>query len=201
MELLEFRGSSVNARFIDKATEALREGKIIVYPTDTLYALGCDALNARAIEALCRIKDINPEKQLLSIVCHDLSQAAEYARIDNRAFRLLRSNLPGPFTFILPAATTLPKVFKGRKQVGVRIPACDVARALAEALGHPILSASVEPAQDCDEVLPEQLALDYAATAEYVLSEGPGGIVASAVVDVTDSANPEILREGPADLN
>ena len=135
MKSLKFYPTNINRRYIDETVSALRDGKLIIYPTDTLYAIGCDALNNRAIEKICRIKGINPAKQLLSIVCSDISQAAEYARIDNNAFRLMRSNLPGPFTFILPAATTLPKAFKGRHTVGVRIPDNDIARAIADALG------------------------------------------------------------------
>ncbi|MDE6574499.1 MAG: threonylcarbamoyl-AMP synthase, partial [Muribaculaceae bacterium] len=138
MEIIENRGSSPDSRIVERAVEALRNGKVIIYPTDTLYALGCDALNARAIEKLCRIKGINPEKNVLSIVCSDLSQAASYARIDNRIYRLLKTYLPGPFTFILPASTSLPKVFKGRKSVGIRIPDCEMARAIAREMDGPI---------------------------------------------------------------
>ncbi len=200
MNIIEFRGSAVNDRHIARAVEALERGEIVIYPTDTLYALGCDALNARAIERLCRIKGINPDKNLLSIVCADLSQAAEYARIDNRAFRTLKDNLPGPFTFILPADTRLPKVFKGRKSVGVRIPAHDVATALAAALGHPVLTTSVEIADDAEAVEPASIAMHYADVASLLLDAGPGGIVPSTIVDLTDSAAPEIVREGAGDL-
>jgi len=143
MKILKFYPGSVNERNIAEAVDIIRSGGIVIYPTDTLYALGCDALNNRAIERLCRIKGLDPARQMLSVVCEGLSQAAEYARIDNRAFRVLKEYLPGPFTFILPASTTLPKVFKGRKTVGVRIPDNDVARALAAGLGNPVLSASV----------------------------------------------------------
>ena len=115
MKILTIYPNSVNQRHIDDAVEALRRGEIIVYPTDTFYALGADALNNRAVERLCRLKGINPDKNLLSVVCSGLSQAAEYARIDNRAFRLMKENLPGAFTFILPASSSLPKVFKSRK--------------------------------------------------------------------------------------
>ncbi|MDE6038145.1 MAG: Sua5/YciO/YrdC/YwlC family protein, partial [Duncaniella sp.] len=109
MKTLRMYPTSLNDRFLDDAVEALRDGDIIIYPTDTLYALGCNALNNNAIERLCKFKGVNPQKQTLSIVCDGLSMASEYARIDNEAFRILRTNLPGPFTFILPAATTLPK--------------------------------------------------------------------------------------------
>ncbi|MBO7382826.1 MAG: Sua5/YciO/YrdC/YwlC family protein, partial [Muribaculaceae bacterium] len=103
MKVLQIFENNINERFMDQVIEALNAGEVIIYPTDTLYALGCDALNNNAIQRICRIKGINPEKTNLSIICSDLSQAAEYARIDNRAFRILKNNLPGAFTFILPA--------------------------------------------------------------------------------------------------
>lgn len=199
METLEFYGSGVDMRHVGRAVEALRRGEIIIYPTDTLYALGCDALNARAIERLCQIKGLNPDKQLLSVVCADISQASEYARIDNRAFRVLKDNLPGPFTFILPADTRLPKVFKGRKSVGVRVPDCAVARALAEALGHPVLSSSVR-CDGADELDPAELALMYAGQASMLLSAGTGGVEPSTVVNLLDSSAPEMVREGAGQL-
>lgn len=114
--------TSVNERYIEEIADALRRGQVIIYPTDTLYAIGCDALNNRAVERVCQIKGINPAKQQLSMVCADISQASEFARIDNEAYRILRSNLPGPFTFILPASTRLSKAFKGRHEAGVRVP-------------------------------------------------------------------------------
>lgn len=201
MEILEFRGAGVDMRHIARATEALQRGEIIVYPTDTLYALGCDALNVRAVERLCRIKGINPDRQLLSVVCADISQASGYARIDNHAFRVLKANLPGPFTFILPADTRLPKVFKGRKSVGVRVPDCAVARALADTLGHPVLSSSVE-IDDVDEAVePSSLALYYESTASMLLDGGVGGILPSTVVDLTDSSSPEVVRHGAGELS
>lgn len=195
MEILEFRGG-VDARHIATATEALERGEIVIFPTDSLYALGCDALNQRAIERLCKIKGINPEKNLLSVVCADISQAAEYARIDNHAFRALKANLPGPFTFILPASTKLPKVFKGRKTVGVRVPDCAVATALAESLGHPILATSIAVAEDDEAVEPASIAMHYEHQAVMLLDGGTGGITPSCVVDMMDSMSPEIVREG-----
>ena len=135
MNILRIYPSSINSRSIAEAVGTLRDGGLVIYPTDGLYALGCDALNNRAIEKICRIKDIDPRRNSLSIVCADISQASEYARIDNRAFGIMKRVLPGPFTLLLPASTTLPKVFKGRKIVGVRVPDNPIPRALAEALG------------------------------------------------------------------
>lgn len=183
MKTIVNRGGGVDRRALDEAIEAIRRGDIIVYPTDTLYALGCDALSNRAVERLCRIKGLNPDKTTLSVVCADLSQAAEYVRIDNIAFRILKRHLPGPFTFVLPAATTLPKVFKGRKTVGVRIPSNDFARAIAEELGHPIMTSSAP------EPLPEHGVDLYVESGDV-----PG--TPSTVVDITDSRDPQLLREG-----
>ncbi|MDE6358670.1 MAG: Sua5/YciO/YrdC/YwlC family protein, partial [Duncaniella sp.] len=111
MKQLKMYPTSLNDRYLDEAVECLEQGGVIIYPTDTLYALGCDALNNGAIERLCKIKGVDPRKQTLSVVCSGISMASEYARVDNEAFRILRRNLPGPFTFILPASTTLPKIF------------------------------------------------------------------------------------------
>ena len=132
MKTLRIYPTSINDRYLDEVVDCLRDGGVIIYPTDTLYAIGCDALNNSAIERLCKIKGVNPQKQVLSVVCDGISMASEYARIDNEAFRILRTNLPGPFTFILPAATSLPKVFKGRKEVGIRVPDNPISRAIAE---------------------------------------------------------------------
>lgn len=131
-------------------------------------------------------------------MCDGLSMASVYARIDNEAFRILRSNLPGPFTFILPAATTLPKVFKGRRTVGVRIPDNPISKALAERLGHPVLSTSMP--QDEEGGDPSVFADEYAGVASLLIDGGEGDGVPSTVVDLTDSRNPEIIREGKGEL-
>lgn len=200
MKVMECRGA--DRRVIAEAVEALRDGKIIIYPTDTLYAFGCDALNNRAIERLCRIKGLNPDKNLLSIVCSDISQAAEYSRIDNRAFRQLKQYLPGPYTFILPAATHLPKVFKGRKSVGVRIPDNEFAQALAAELGNPVMSSSVEIPEHAEDIheLTEPLAIaeKYEGNSEIVLlvDSGEGGSEGSTIVDLLESDTPTLVRQG-----
>lgn len=200
MKILYNRGSGVNDRIVAEAVEALRNGEIIIYPTDTLYALGCDATNNRAIERLCRIKGINPDKNLLSIVCSGLSQAANYARIDNRAFAILKEYLPGPFTFVLPSASTLPKAFKGRRQAGIRIPDNAVAVRLADELANPLMSSS---AALCDndnglEQEAETVFQEYEDFADITIAiaEGTSGCEPSTVVDLTDSSSPEIIRQG-----
>jgi tRNA threonylcarbamoyl adenosine modification protein (Sua5/YciO/YrdC/YwlC family) len=196
MQLLRIFSDSINERYIAQAVDALRAGQIILYPTDTLYALACDALNQRAIERLCRVKGINPDKQELAVVCADISQAADYARIDNLAFRTLKQYLPGPYTFILPASTKLPKVFKGRKTVGIRVPDNAIARNLAEALGNPVLTSSASVDDENDLPYAESIAMHYGEVLAMVIDGGEGGIVPSTVVNLTDSSNPEIIRQG-----
>lgn len=198
MKLLKIYPDNINDRHIAEVVEALRGGGIVIYPTDSLYAIGCDALNNSAIERICRLKGINPAKENLSVVCADISQASEYARIDNRAFSLLKRYLPGACTFLLPAATTLPKVFKGRKTVGVRIPDNAIARRLAEALGNPVLSTSIKWDRDApDEGRdPESIALNYSGTVDCMIDGGEGALIPSTVVDCTDSSAPMVTRDG-----
>ncbi|MEE1207383.1 MAG: L-threonylcarbamoyladenylate synthase [Muribaculaceae bacterium] len=196
MQHLTIYPTSIDERSIDTAVRTLQRGEVIIYPTDTLYALGCDALNQRAIERLCRIKGINPDKNLLSVVCADISQAADYARIDNRAFAIIKHYLPGPFTFILPASTKLPKVFKGRKTVGIRVPGCTIARAIASALGNPILTSSATTPDPDDIVSPEAVAMAYKADATLLVDGGEGGMEPSTIVDLTDPDSPEVIRQG-----
>lgn len=202
MEYLTVYPSSINERAIERAADAINDDELVLYPTDTLYALGCNALSNRAIERLCAAKGINPDKQLLSIVCADISQAADYARIDNRAFAILKRYLPGPYTFILPASTRLPKVFKGRKTVGIRVPDHPVAIALAQAVDHPILSASVTVDPDNPEQAanPESLEMEYEHVASLVIDSGEGGTEPSTIVDLTDSAEPVIVRQGKGEF-
>ena len=196
MDQLTFYGRQIDQRHIDRAAQVIADSGIVIYPTDTIYALGCDALNNRAIERLCRIKGINPEKQLLSIVCSGISQAAEYARIDNHTFKILKEYLPGPFTFILQGTTKLPKVFRGRKSVGIRVPDQPVAQALCEAVGHPILSTSVALDDEDELVNPESIAMHYDDIADLMLMAGEGSVIPSTIVDLTDAAAPEVIRQG-----
>lgn len=204
MKTLKMYPTSINERYIDQAVDELRRGAAIIYPTDTHYAIGCDALSNRAVEAVCRLKGINPDKQRLSMVCADISQASEYARIDNDAFRIMRANLPGPFTFILPASTKLSKAFKGRKEVGTRVPDNAIARRLAEALGNPLLSttANWEDADPADLANPEAIAARYGRDSAITVMIDGGTAptdLDSAIISLLDPASPELLREGPAE--
>lgn len=199
MELLRVIEHNINERHIDQAVDALRDGAIIIYPTDSLYAFGCNALNNSAVERLCRLKGLNSDKTNLSIICHDISQVAEYARFDNRAFKIMKDNLPGAFTFIFPASNKLPKAFKGRKTVGIRIPDNQIALALVEQLGNPIMTTSVKT-DDIDYAInPELMAEFYEDDVAVVIDGGEGNIIPSTIVDLRD-AEPEILREGKGEL-
>lgn len=201
MKLLKMIKESPNERYIDIAVDALRRGEIIVYPTDTLYALGCDALNNNAIEKICRLKGMKSEKTNLSIICEDISEAAKYAKLSNRQFRMLKDNLPGPFTFILTALSKLPKAFKGRKTVGVRIPDDAIAIALVKALGNPIMTSSVELDDEGEDYMcePELIAERYANDVALVVDAGRGRTEPSTIVDCTQD-EPEILRQGLGQL-
>lgn len=199
MQTLRIYPSSINDRFIQQAVDTLRNGGVIIFPTDTYYAIGCNALSSPAIDKVCRIKGLNPQRNTLSIICSSISQASEYARIDNSAYNILRAHTPGAFTFVLPAITTLPKAFKGRKTVGVRIPDNEIARRLAEELGNPIMSTSI-PTDNLsfDEItLPEEISLRADnMQVDMMIDGGNGGDRPSTVVDLTDSRSPEIIREG-----
>lgn len=195
--------SSINGRYIDQVVDIMRQGGVIIYPTDSMYAIGCDALQNRAVERVCRLRGINPAKQNLSVVCGDISQASDYARIDTPAFKLMRANLPGPFTFILPATTRLSKAFKGRREVGVRVPDNLIATSLAEALGNPILSATAiwDMDMDFDELArPEVLEEHYRNEVDAIIDGGEAAGRPTAVVSLLDG-DPEILRQGPRDLS
>lgn len=193
--------SSINDNYIDLLVKALRDGDIIIYPTDTMYVVGCDAMNNRAIEKICHLKGLNPQKQHLSIVCSDISQASEYAMIDNRVFTLLRRNMPGAFTFIISSSPRLPKVFKGRREVGVRVPDNEIARELARRLGNPLLSTTVEWDGDVYDMVPAQTIADrYKNEIDYFVDTGDCLNTVSTVVDCTDSSSPEIMRQGKGEL-
>ncbi len=145
MTILKMYPTSLNENYLELVTKTLKDGGTVIYPTDSLYAIGCDASNGHAVEKICRLKNVDPRRSTLSIICSDISQAAEYARIDNKAFKILKEYLPGPFTFILPTSPALPKVFKGRKEVGVRIPDNNIAREIARRLqSQPTMKISLK---------------------------------------------------------
>ena len=148
--LIRIYPENPNPREMAKALKMLRDGELSIYPTDTVYAIGCDALNVRAVEKICALKGVNPQKSNLSIICYDLSNISEYAQVSYAAFNLLKKILPGPFTFILPTSSRLPKIYKNKIEVGIRVPDNSIARGLVDGLVNPILTMSVH---DEDEII------------------------------------------------
>lgn len=199
--LIKLYSENPNLRELEQVVHVLRDGGIIIYPTDTLYGLGCDALNVRAVEKICEIKGINPEKSNLSIICDDMSHVSEYARIDTPNFKLMRKNLPGPFTFILPTTSALPKIYKNRKTVGIRIPDNNIIREIVSLLGNPVMTTSIKDENDEIEYTtdPELIEEKWGEIANIVIDGGFGGVEPSTVVDCTGD-EPLILRQGKGEL-
>ena len=196
--LLKLYEKNNSRRDLDHIAEVLNNGGIIIYPTDTTYAIGCHALKERAIERVCEIKGIDTKHHLLSVVSHDISSVSELVRIDNDTFRLMRDNLPGPFTFILPAGNRLPKIFKNRKEVGIRIPDCSITREICEALGAPLLSTSLKVAANEDieyRTQPELIDEKYGDRVDLIIDGGEGGTELSTIVSCIDGEL-EIVRQG-----
>lgn len=199
--LVKIYPENPNQKEIDKVVKVLQDGGLVVYPTDTVYAIGCDALNVRAVEKICQMKGVNPQKSNLSIICYDLSNLSEYAKVSNAAFKLMKRHLPGPFTFILPTSSELPKIYKKRKEVGIRVPDNTIIRTLVQALGNPVLTMSVH---DEDELIeystdPELIYEKYENRVDIVIDGGYGGTEASTVVDCT-TEDFEIVRQGKGEL-
>lgn len=188
--------------FIVEVVKTLQKGGIIIYPSDTVYALGCDINNIKAMEKLAHIKKMKLDKAQFSIICNDLSHLSDFTRpIDTAVFRILKNNVPGPFTFILEANKNLPLAYKGKKTIGIRVPDHPVPQLIVQKLGHPIASTSIK---DDDEILeystdPELIAEKYDHLVDIVIDSGYGDNMASTIVDLT-SGEPEILREGKGTL-
>ena len=187
-----------NISVINKVVEVLKKGGLIIYPTDTVYGLGCDITNAKAVKKIARIKGIKVDKSNFSFICNDLSHLSDYVKqIDSPTYKLLRRALPGPYTFILPGSKSLPKVFKKKKTVGIRIPNNNIVRAIVEALGNPIISTSIHDEDDVIEYTtdPELILKKWKHLVDGVIDGGFGGNLASTIIDLTDSL-PKIIREG-----
>lgn len=200
MRTIKIWSDSPSDARLGEIASLLDEGAVIIYPTDTVYALGCDALNAKAIDAICKIKGLNPAKNNLAIVCSDISQAAEYARIDNAAYKLIKDNTPGPFTFLLKTLNSLPKAFKGRKVVGIRIPDNNTARAIVEKLGRPLLTTSINMEDEDYSQHPELIAEMYEGRASAIIDGGVGETELSTIIDCS-GREPEIVREGKGEID
>lgn len=188
---------------IDRVIRTLNEGGLIIYPTDTMYAIGCHALKERPIEQICRIKNIDPRKNNLSIICYDLSTLSEYAKVDNAVFKLMKRNLPGPFTFVLNTSNRLPKIFRNRKEVGIRIPDQPIIREICRMLEAPVMTTTL-PRDEKDEIEyytnPELIEEKFGSMAAIVIDGGIGGYEPSTIVDCTGK-DPEIIRQGKGILD
>ena len=195
MKTIKIWNNEASERQLDQICAMLRDDQIIIIPTDTLYGIACDALNPKAIEKICRLKGINTEKTNLSIICSDISMASEYSRFDNKAFQLLRDNTPGPFTFLFKSASSLPKAFKGRKTVGIRIPDNKFCLDLVTRLGHPILTTSIEYSDDDYARNPDLIAEAYDGKVDMMIAADDGDTEPSTIIDCTGS-EPEIIRQG-----
>ena len=192
-----------NTKAIDRVVSVLRKGGLVIYPTDTVYGLGCDITNSKALARLARLKGVKLEKANWSFICADLSNLSDYVRqIDTPTFKILKRALPGPYTFILPGSNQLPKDFKKRKTVGIRVPGNRIAQALVEGLGHPIVSTSI---RDEDDVLeyttdPELIYEKWDKHVDMIIDGGYGDNIASTVIDLSGEA-PKVIRQGKGDLN
>ena len=195
--LLQIHPKNPPPRLIKQIVESLQQGGVIIYPTDTVYGLGCDILQQKAVERICRIKKVEPRKAQLSFVCSDLSHLSEYAKpISNPVYRLLKDHLPGPYTFILPASKMVPKILQSKKDtIGLRIPDNNIAMAIINERGRPILSASLPGEMVEDYTDPEVMYENFRNEVDYVVDGGIGGTIPSTIVDFTGS-EPILIRQG-----
>ncbi|WP_299433110.1 L-threonylcarbamoyladenylate synthase [uncultured Maribacter sp.] len=202
-ELIKLYEENPNPKQVKRIVDVLRKGGLVIYPTDTVYGLGCDITNTRALEKIARIKGIKLAKANWSFICAGLSNMSDYVRqIDTATFKILKRALPGPYTFILPGNNNLPKAFKKKKTVGIRVPDNAIARILVEELGNPIVSTSI---RDADEVLeyttdPELIYEKWNNLVDIVIDGGYGDNVASTVIDLSEGKQ-EVIREGKGSLN
>lgn len=202
--LIRIYNDNPNPKAIEQAVDVLRQGGVIIYPTDTVYGIGCDITNQKAIEKVCQIRGLNPQKANLSFICYDLTDISQYTKpFDTAVFRVLKKALPGPFTFIFNASGQVPKLLSSKKKtVGIRVPDNNIVREIVRELGHPIVTASIH---DDDEIIeystdPELIYEKYGEKVDMVIDGGYGDNVASTVVDMTNG-DFEVIREGKGDLD
>jgi len=192
-----------NPKDIKKVVDILRNGGLVIYPTDTVYGLGCDITNTSALEKIAKIKGVKLAKANFSFICEDLSNLSDYVKqIDTQTFKILKRSLPGPYTFILPGNSNLPNVFKKKKTVGIRVPNNNICRAIVKELGNPIVSTSI---RDEDEVIeyttdPELILEKWDKLVDLVIDGGYGDNIPSTVIDLTDSI-PEVVRIGKGSID
>lgn len=203
-ELLRIHPINPESRKISRVVEVVKKGGIIIYPTDTVYGIGCDLMNRKAIEQLCRIMEIKPQKLDLSFICNDLSHISQFVRrLDTPVFKILKKALPGPFTFILESSTRVPKILDvNKKTVGIRIPNHNIPRLIVEQLENPLITKSLKDEDLIKEYMtdPEQIFEDFKNQVDIVIDGGAGGNVPSTVVDCT-SDELTVIRQGLGDLS
>jgi len=203
-DFLKIHPQNPESRKIDQVISTLKDGGIIIYPTDTIYGIGCDLMNRKAIERLCQIMDIKPQKLDLSFICNDLSHISEYVkRIDTPVFKLLKKTLPGPYTFILESSSKVPKILDvNKKTVGIRIPDHNIPREIVARLGNPLITSSIKDDDKIKEYTtdPDEIYEDFKHRVDLVIDGGPGGNVPSTVVDCTGDEL-EIIRHGLGDTD
>lgn len=195
--LLQIHPENPQPRLIQKVISTLENGGVIIYPTDTIYGLGCDIFQPKAVEKICRIKGIDPAKAQLSFICRDLSKLSDYARsIDTPLYRILKSYLPGPYTFIVPASKQVPKILHNKKStIGLRIPDNEICKQIVNMLGRPLLSASL-PGEMVEEYTdPEIMDEKFGSLVDLIIDGGPGGMIPSTVVDCT-TEDYNVIRMG-----
>jgi tRNA threonylcarbamoyl adenosine modification protein (Sua5/YciO/YrdC/YwlC family) len=202
-ELIKIHPINPEGRKIARIVDILKKGGVIIYPTDTIYGIGCDLMNRKSIERLCQIINVKPQKLDLSFICQDLSQVSNYVRrMDTPVFKILKKALPGPFTFILESSSKVPKILDvNKKTVGIRIPANLIPLALVQQLGNPIISSSIKDEDIIREYTtdPEKIYDDFKHKVDVVIDGGPGGNVASSVIDCTGDTL-SIIRKGLGDV-
>lgn len=202
-EYIEIHPENPEPRKIKQVVSCLQDGGVIIYPTDTIYGMGCDIMNARAIERIARIKGIKPEKANFSFICYDLSHLSDYTKhVTTPVFKLMKKALPGPFTFILESSSKVPKLLNNnKKQVGIRIPDHNIPRQIVHELGNPILTTTVPGYEDMVEYLtdPELMYDQFRNQVDLVIGGGIGQLLASTIVDCTGD-EPEVIREGAGDF-
>ena len=202
-KLVRIYEENPNESEIDKVVAVLKRGGLIVYPTDTVYGIGCDITNTKAMEKVAKIKKVKLHKANFSFICYDLSNLSDYIKqIDTPTYKILKKALPGPYTFVLPSNNNLPKSFKNKKTIGIRIPDNNIIRSLVEKLGNPIVSTSIYDEDDLIEYTtdPELIFEKWGNQVEIVIDGGYGGNIPSTVIDLSDDEI-SILREGKGDLD
>jgi len=198
-QLIKIYEENPNEREIDKIVKILKKGGLIIYPTDTVYGLGCDITNTKAMEKVAKIKGVKLNKSNFSFICYDLSNLSDYVKqIDTATFKTLKRNLPGPYTFILPGNNNLPKAFKNKSTVGIRIPDNNIIRELVKKLGNPIVSTSIYDEDDLIEYTtdPELIYEKWGSLVDIVIDGGYGDNTPSTIVDLSEEGEVVVLRKG-----